>query len=178
MTTTYDSLNQIALRNAQPFRYDAAGNLTDDGQRGYDWDAEQRLIRIRYTGSNLSTEFRYDGLGRRIAVREYSGTPNYTEIRYLWCGERVCQARNGSDTVIRRYYDEGEQLVTSSGATAYYYAQDHLGSVRDLVNASGMVLASYDYDPYGNPTRATQMVRRGPTTATPGCSTTPPVACT
>jgi RHS repeat-associated protein len=27
--------------------------------------------------------------------------------------------------------------------------------VRDLVTASGTVLASYDYDPYGNPTRST-----------------------
>ena len=50
----------------------------------------------------------------------------------------------------------GEQAVTSNGTTSYYYAQDHLGSVRDLVTASGQVLASYDYDPYGNPTRTTQ----------------------
>jgi RHS repeat-associated protein len=55
--------------------------------------------------------------------------------------------------VIRRYYDEGEQLVTSN--TPYYYAQDHLGSVRDLVDASGSGLATYDYDPYGQPTRST-----------------------
>ena len=89
-------------------------------------------------------------------MRESTGSWNYTETRYLWCGERICQARNSSDTPIRRYYDEGEQLVTSSGITSYYYAQDHLGSVRDLVNASGTVLASYDYDPYGNPTRTTQ----------------------
>ncbi|MGD9984643.1 MAG: RHS repeat-associated core domain-containing protein [Porticoccaceae bacterium] len=36
-----------------------------------------------------------------------------------------------------------------------YYAQDHLGSVRDLVDASGNGLASYDYDPCGQPTRST-----------------------
>ena len=88
-------------------------------------------------------------------MREYTGSWNYTETRYLGCGERTCQARNSSDTPIRRYYDEGEQLVTSNGTTSYYYAQDHLGSVRDLVTASGTVLASYDYDPYGNPTRST-----------------------
>ena len=154
-TSTYDNLNQIDLSNGQPFTYDAAGNLADDGQRGYDWDAEQRLIRIGYTGTTKSTEFRYDGLGRRTSVREYTAS-NYTETRYLGCGERICQARNSSDTPIRCYYDEGEQLVTSSGITSYYYAQDHLGSVRDLVNASGTVLASYDYDAYGNPTRTTQ----------------------
>ncbi len=153
-TATYDSLNQIALRNAQPFVYDAAGNLLNDGRRSYTWDAEQRLIRIGYTGTNKSTEFRYDGLGRRTSMREYTGSWNYTETRYLWCGERICQARNSSDTPIRRYYEEGEQQI-GPNITSYYYAQDHLGSVRDLVDASGSGLASYDYDPYGNPTRST-----------------------
>ena len=118
------------------------------GRWTYTWDAEQRLVGIRYPGSTRFTEFRYDGLGRRTAIMEYNGSYNYTETRYLWCGERICQARNGSDAVIRRYYDEGEL-----GPNAYYYAQDHLDSVRDLVNTSGQVLASYDYDPYGNPTR-------------------------
>lgn len=152
-TSTYNSLNQIDLRNGQPFTYDAAGNLLDDGQRSYEWDAAQRLVRIRYPGSTRFTEFRYDGLGRRSAILEWHNN-NYTETPYLWCGERICQARNGNDAVIRRYYDEGEQAVNLTGPTTpYYYAQDHLGSVRDLVNASGQVLASYDYDPYGNPTR-------------------------
>jgi len=98
---------------------------------------------------------RYDGLGRRTAVKEYTNSNNYTETRYLWCGERICQARNASDVVIRRYYDEGEQQVTTNGNTPYYYAQDHLGSVRNLVDAGGSGLATYDYDPYGKPTRNT-----------------------
>lgn len=63
MTATYNSLNQIDLRNAQPFTYDAAGNLTDDGIRTYAWDAEQRLIRIGYRATPaVSTTLRYDGL--------------------------------------------------------------------------------------------------------------------
>ena len=155
-TSTYDNLNQIDLRNAQPFVYDAAGNLLNDGQRTYAWDAEQRLIGIGYLATPaVSTILRYDGLGRRTAVKEYTNSNNYTETRYLWCGERICQARNASDAIIRRYYEEGELHVSSTGNTPYYYAQDHLGSVRDLVDASGKALASYDYDPYGQPTRAT-----------------------
>ncbi|MGD9984642.1 MAG: hypothetical protein AB7S51_10865 [Porticoccaceae bacterium] len=112
-TSTYNNLNQIELRNVQPFVHDAAGNLLNDGQRTYTWDAEQRLIGIGYLATPaVSTILRYDGLGRRTVVREYNGSYNYTETRYLWCGERICQARNASDAVIRRYYDEGEQLVT------------------------------------------------------------------
>ena len=155
-TSTYNRLNQVTARNAQPFTYDAAGNLLNDGQRSYTWDAEQRLIGIGYLATPaVSTQLRYDGLGRRTAVKEYTSSNNYTETRYLWCGERICQARNANDVVIRRYYDEGELQVSSTGNTPLYYAQDHLGSVRDLVDASGKALASYDYDPYGQPTRNT-----------------------
>jgi RHS repeat-associated protein len=133
--------------------HDAAGNLTDDGVRTYAWDAEQRLVRIGYTGTSRSTEFRYDAFGRRTAVVERDGT-TATEARYLWCGERICQARDGADTVTRRYYDEGELAVSATGDVATFYAEDHLGSIRDLRMGDGQVLASYDYDPYGAPTRS------------------------
>lgn len=39
--------------------------------------------------------------------------------------------------------------------TNYYYAKDHLGSIREVTNGSGVVQASYDYDVYG---RQTQLV--------------------
>jgi RHS repeat-associated protein len=35
-----------------------------------------------------------------------------------------------------------------SGA-AYFYTRDHLGSIREMTNTSGTVVARYDYDPYG-----------------------------
>ena len=53
----------------------------------------------------------------------------------------------------RRYYDEGELAVSATGDVATFYAEDHLGSIRDLRMGDGQVLASYDYDPYGAPTR-------------------------
>jgi len=113
------------------------------------------LIGIGYLATPaVSTILRYDGLGRRTAVIE-NNNGSSTETRYLWCGERICQARDASDAIIRRYYDEGELQVSSTGNTPLYYAQDHLGSVRDLVNAGGSGLATYDYDPYGQPTRST-----------------------
>ena len=110
-------------------------------------------MRIGYTGTSRSTEFRYDAFGRRTAVVERDGT-TATEARYLWCGERICQARDGADTVARRYYDEGELAVSATGDVAAFYAEDHLGSIRDLRMGDGQVQASYDYDPYGAPTRS------------------------
>ena len=39
-----------------------------------------------------------------------------------------------------------------ASGTSYYYVQDPLGSVIQLVTGSGSVGAQYAYDPYGNQT--------------------------
>ena len=88
---------------------------------------------------------------RRLQGIENDGTTD-TETGYLWCGERICQARDATDTVTRRYYAEGELAVSATGDVATFYAEDHLGAIRDPRSAirdlrmgDGQVLASYDY---------------------------------
>lgn len=150
---SYNPVNQLTVFNGQLTAYDAAGNLTDDAQRTYHWDAEGRLVGIDYKAQpGRKTTFSYDGLGRRTAIIETSASGT-VETRYLWCGLRLCQARSASDAVARRYFFEGE--VWPAAGSRLYYAQDHLGSVRDvLVAQNGARVASYDYDPYGNPTQS------------------------
>lgn len=147
----YNDLNQIAQRDGQTWQHDAAGNVIDDGQRTYGWDVENRLISISYKNqSGRSTAFQYDGLGRRTRIIEHDSLTT-NETRYLWCGEDLCQARDAANQVIRRFLDEGEV----ANGIPLYYAQDHLWSVHDVVDATGNVLASYDYDPYGQVIRTT-----------------------
>lgn len=95
--------------------------------------------------------FRYDGLGRRIAIVNSSGGTT-GETHYGWCGETLCQARTAADAPFKRYLAEGE--VNFSLAMALYYGVDHLGSVRDTIAQNGLKAAHFDYDPYGGPTRA------------------------
>ncbi|MBZ0166522.1 MAG: RHS repeat-associated core domain-containing protein, partial [Candidatus Omnitrophica bacterium] len=45
-----------------------------------------------------------------------------------------------------------EPLTMTRSSTTYYYLTDGLGSVRQLANASGTIVESYDYDPYGQVT--------------------------
>ncbi|WP_374090157.1 RHS repeat-associated core domain-containing protein [Methylomicrobium lacus] len=146
---TVNDLNQIITANTQAYSYDANGNVTDDGVRTYLWDAENRLLQVNLkTQPGVSYQFRYDGLGRRVAIITTNGTT--TETRYLWCGEKLCQSRTAIDTVSRHYYPEGE--FSPPTGTGLYYSPDHLGSVRDVLNIqTGAVVASYDYDTYGQP---------------------------
>ena len=141
-----NDLNQIRSYNGVLFSYDANGNLVGDDQHTYTWDAENRLIGIGYKAQpTKQTTLTYDGLGRRIAITTTNGSIA-SQTRYLWCGESLCQARNTNDAVTRRYFNEGEEIPAAG--TQLYYAQDHLGSVRDLLVAqNGADVASFDYEP-------------------------------
>ena len=150
---SYTTVDQISSFGGHSYSYDANGNVTDDGVRTYTWDADNRLVGVVYKAQpSRTTTFRYDGLGRRIAI-----VTNGIETRYLWCGESLCQARTAADAAIRRYYPEGEAMP-ATGALLYY-AQDHLGSVRDVVAVqNGSRIAAFDYDPYGMPTNTSARI--------------------
>ncbi len=154
-TATYNNLNQLTNLSGQTLTYDAVGNLTSDGQRTYAWDVENRLVLITYPGQpGKQTAFTYDGLGRRRTIASTPpGGGSATTTAYLWCDEDICQARDGSNTPIRSYYDEGE-YVPSTPTQTLYYGIDQIGSVR-RVFASTTSAPAYGYDPYGLPSQAT-----------------------
>ena len=135
------------------WRYDLNGNLINDGARTYEWDAANRLLAINYTGTQKRTEFGYDPLGRRSSIVEKDGDTVTSEKHFAWNGLTLVEERDGSNDVIRRFYPQGEQ-ISGTGANAgtfasYYYPRDHLGSVREMVDNTGVVKARYDYDLWG-----------------------------
>jgi RHS repeat-associated protein len=77
---------------------------------------------------------------------------------HVWEGLRLA-AEYDADTgqLQRRYWAEGEEQFpppgTSGPATPLYYVRDHLGSVRELVDATGTVRARYDYTLWGERTK-------------------------
>jgi RHS repeat-associated protein len=127
--------------------YDLAGNLIDDGEgKTFEWDAANRLTAINY-GSQRS-EFTYDGLSRRVKIVEKAGSTVTSTKQFVWVGSTIAQERDSSNTVTRQYFREGEY-----GEKAYYYTRDHLGSIREMTNVKGQMVAQYDYDPYGQRTK-------------------------
>jgi RHS repeat-associated protein len=114
----------------------------------YEWDAEQRLVAINQ-GLNRS-EFYYDGDGRRRRVVEKTNGVVQSDKRYVWSGMELSEERDVSGNVLRRFFGQG---FTDNGS-AFFYTRDHLGSVREILDAAAQVQARYSYDPYG---RATQL---------------------
>jgi RHS repeat-associated protein len=133
----------------QVFASDKNGNT--DGRRGYTWDAENRLSQIMYADGS-TTQIGYDGFGRRVRVEEKDGQGAVTSIRrYVWAGGTQPAEERDAARVVRRFFEEGEQVVGGPGEATglLYYARDHLGTVREVTGSSGRLVCRVEYDFWG-----------------------------
>ncbi len=174
------------------FTYDANGNTLSDGQRTYEWDTLNQLVAINYTGSTPArrTEFAYNAAGQRVRITERVATSTtaasavggtvVSDRCYVWfpgdaqpAEEReagglsftapASNAATSAGTVLRRFYPQGEQILSGTNGTGasiagnYYYTRDHLGSIREVISAAtgstptttATLRARYDYDLWG-----------------------------
>jgi RHS repeat-associated protein len=143
------------------YRYDAAGNRTSETASGVadqtpvaeyeaaEWDALGRITAV-IKGTRRS-EFQYDGGGRRVRITEKENNVVVSDSRYVWDGTGIVEERDARDnSLLKRFSGAGEEVFTGPGQSAkYFYATDHLGSVREVTDGSGALTAAYDYDPYG-----------------------------
>jgi len=139
---------------------DANGNETSSQQYKYSWDAKNHLVGISWINPQPPTmtdniTFTYDGNDHCVGIVENHGSTVLTSKTFVWCGDRLCQERDSTGhTVTKQFFDLGEQI----NGTNYYFAKDHLRSIREVVDGSGNVQASYDYDPYGRQAVLSQAV--------------------
>ena len=68
------------------------------------------------------------------------------------------EERDASNHVTKRYFAQGEQRVSGSTPTSYFYTRDHLGSIREVTDSSGATQAEYAYDPFGRSTKVSGSV--------------------
>ena len=65
--------------------YDAAGNLTDDGQSyKYEYDAFYRLRKVKNQSGTLLAEYRYNGLGHMIGRHEDTDADGDVDASDVW----------------------------------------------------------------------------------------------
>lgn len=147
---TANNLNQYTVVNSVNFDYDAKGNLIDDGVNTYRYDLESRLDSV-ITGSATVT-FEYDPFGRRQMM-----SVNGTETFFIYDGDHVLAEYDGSGNLKREYIyganlDEVVSLYRASPSARYFYYQDGLGSISEILDANGVLAEQYEYEPYGKTT--------------------------
>jgi RHS repeat-associated protein len=134
---------------SKSFTYDLNGNMTSDGTRTFEWDAENRLVALK-EGEVTVASYGYNY--RRLRT---SKTVNGSSIRYVLDRKSIVEERSGTSEVVR--YIQGPGLdnalgFVSSAGSATMLTRDHLGSIREWTTANGAVLdRRADYDPFGHP---------------------------
>jgi len=120
-----------------------------------EWVADNRLTAVNILASGHRSEFGYDGMGRRVVIRELDQTTtNNAETltitsnkTYLWDGAAIVQERDSTGSnVYRQFYQQG--FVDTDG-TVLFYTRDRLGSIRELTDGTQTVQARFEYDPNG-----------------------------
>jgi RHS repeat-associated protein len=120
---------------------DDNGNLTSRGSDSFSWDAENRLTSA--TVNSATTTYVYNGDGLRESLTFGGNTTTYT-----WdIAAGIPQVLDDED--FRYVYGLGRISQAGPGTTTRYYLTDALGSVMALVDASGTVLNTYEYDVFG-----------------------------
>ncbi len=142
-------LQEAAIRAASKRMASGAGNY--QGGESYRLPVEAKAAnrteaqQLLAQGSGSSSNITYDPFGRLVKITE----PDSTVRQFIWVGDRIAEERDGSGTVTKKFFDWGELI----GSTKYFYTRDYLGSVREMTDQSGNVVAQYSYDPFGNVTR-------------------------
>jgi RHS repeat-associated protein len=143
-TSTY----QVATGTPKAFTYDLNGNMTSDGTRTCEWDAENRLVAIK-EGANTIAGYTYNGDG----IRTSKTIPGKT-ITYVIDGTSVVEERLNTGGVTKHFQALGIDNVLAmedGAAVVTCLTRDQIGSIREHVSAAGTMTLRLDYDPWGNP---------------------------
>ncbi len=153
--------NELTSDGTYKYTYDNNGNtltqtnIATGSVTYYTWDYRNRLIEVKQetsTGTVINDEkFTYDVNDNRIAV-SLNGT---TQLYTVYDGDNPYIDFNGSGALTQRYLTNPDALnqfygqVNASG-TVQWFVTDNISSIRQVVSASGGVLDTITYDPYGN----------------------------
>ena len=158
-TYTANNLNQYSAftinQVAETPSYDDDGNmLTRDGWT-QTWNSENRLIKAEKGTAKL--EFAYDYMGRRIFKKVYNGETLTSHIRFVYDGYKLIEELNAqnNNAVLRRYtwspvgLDTPVSVYDAAANATYYYHTDANKNITELTDATGAVVAHYEYSPFG-----------------------------
>ncbi len=147
----YAQRDLVTAFDGQSISYDSIGNPTSyyNGTRWTMTWANGRSLATASDGTT-SLSFTYDTNGLRT-----SKVVNGTTYRYYYAGGKLMRMTWGAN-ILDFFYDEsGLPYAMKYNGTVYYYVTNLQGDVMRIVDASGTVMACYDYDPYGKVISAT-----------------------
>ncbi|HKV27310.1 MAG TPA: RHS repeat-associated core domain-containing protein [Candidatus Acidoferrales bacterium] len=136
-SVSYTTQNQVS-----GYTYDSAGNLLNDGQHTYSYDAENRITQV--DGGSTAT-YLYDALGHRVRKTASGAT---LDNLFDLSGNIIAEVNAGAWWA--GYVYAGNQLTAEyENSTTYFIHPDHLSSIRLMTGVNQSVYDSMDFLPFG-----------------------------
>jgi RHS repeat-associated protein len=139
---------------AQRYAYDAAGCLTNLNGTSLEWDERYRLVNVDAASCRIA--YAYDVLGRKVSRTACFQQATNVE-HYVYSGNQVVADLDGDGNLLRTYVwgsgiDNLLCFTDHTTSNTYYAVKDHQNSVLAMVDETGAVIESYQYDAWGNVT--------------------------
>ncbi len=145
----FDAQGRITGLGGVSYTFGPAGFLTKRGTDTFTYSARGELLQATVAGGTKSISYSYDGLGRRVARTDASGT-----YQYLYGNPTnpmaLTHLRDPQGVLTAFYYDEaGILYAMQRGATWYYIGADQVGTPKVVTYAAGNLVKTLDYDSFG-----------------------------
>ncbi len=144
-------LNQCLQAGDATFTYDANGNRasrTDgSGTTDYQYNYDNRLVRVEASAGDV-WEYTYNALGQRTSITHNGETKRFAPGLEGW-GGGIAEFDGSGNLVASNVIGYGLVARINGSGAAEYYAFDADGNTVQLTDATGAVIAEYQYDPFG-----------------------------
>ena len=154
VASSYDDRDRLQEAGTSTYAWDDNGNLSDRDTEVLEWDFDQRLAAITLADGTV-VEPVYDVDGNRVQTNVTPVGGAMVTVDYLvdtrgFLSHVVAEVMAGVvDTVYVRSNDELVSLWRPLVGESRWFLVDGLGSVRGLVDATGVVTDSYSYTAFG-----------------------------
>ncbi len=159
-TYSANRLATVSNGHIDYYQYDNNGNTTNDGQKDFVYNQNQRLIRAELDGKTL-VEYTYNANGQRVIKKTGPATTNSASSQNMVYhfdlnGKLIAETAGNGKMIAEYVYLSSQPLAMISkqanNERTYYYHNDHLGTPQKLTDATGTVVWFADYKPFGEAT--------------------------
>uniref|UniRef100_A0A3P8VNY4 Teneurin transmembrane protein 3 n=1 Tax=Cynoglossus semilaevis TaxID=244447 RepID=A0A3P8VNY4_CYNSE len=145
-------LDRITRLGDVQYRLDEDGFLRQRGADIFEYNSKGLLVRVYSKASGWTIQYRYDGLGRRVASRNSLGQHLqffYSDLNYP---TRITHVYNHSSSEITSFYYDLQGHVFAmeiSSGEEFYIACDNTGTPLAVFSNNGLLLKQVQYTAYG-----------------------------
>jgi len=139
-TNRLNKIGKVSLK------YDAAGNLIEDGRFTYSYNVKGRLAKVTDKQGNLIGSYTYNALGLRTS-KAINGKTTY----YVYNPNGMLVAESDSKgKILKQYIWLGIRPIAAiEGGQVYYIHTDHLGTPRVVTDQKENTVWQWQSTPFG-----------------------------